>query len=201
MCSNRRTPGSAVNRSRLAAVVLAGLASVVLGGPGEALAQAPLGGPKLRVCDATLRAWLEEAQDRSATLAALVNEIEASDLVVHVTLDPRPTRLDLQGGTRLVGEAGPFRTVSVMLGRAGGRKAMLTLLAHELQHVVEIARAVDVRTQADLAGLYQRIGSRAGSWNRYETAEARRVQARVRAELGRGDRGVERTMALARRER
>ena len=60
--------------------------------------------------------------------------------------------------------------------------AHVPLLAHELQHALELAAAPDVRDQESCARLFARIGWPAGP-QRFETEAARVTEGRVRREL------------------
>jgi hypothetical protein len=62
------------------------------------------------------------------------------------------------------------------------------LLAHELQHALEVAEAPDVIDPATLRAHYERIGYRSNADDRtpsFDTAAAIDVQRRVAAELAR----------------
>jgi hypothetical protein len=119
--------------------------------------------------------------DRSATGRALVRELEASDVIVYVQLtgDESAGR----AATRFVITTGGQRYLRVVIGTMTPQLDRPSLLAHELQHAVEIARAPDVRDDNGMRQLYRRIGDSRHARSDFETAAAREVGARVRREL------------------
>jgi hypothetical protein len=132
----------------------------------------------VRPLDARAAATLREGLMRSATLRELVGALEASDLVVYVgvTQMETPGRLNFMAvsvGTRFVRISLDFRVMEPF---------MIGCLGHELQHALEIAAAPDVRDQAGVERLYQRIGeaASAGGWC---TRAAQRAGADVLAEV------------------
>jgi hypothetical protein len=58
----------------------------------------------------------------------------------------------------------------------------LPLLAHELQHAVELANAPDVRDDDGMRVLYRRIGHASGV-DQFETAAAMNAERQVRREM------------------
>ncbi|MDP3720531.1 MAG: hypothetical protein Q8T13_22440 [Acidobacteriota bacterium] len=74
---------------------------------------------------------------------------------------------------------------------------LVSTLAHELQHALEVLGRATVRSQRDLLEFYQSHESQAfssttsaGPFRTYETSAAIAVAAVVRAELGAASRGV-----------
>jgi hypothetical protein len=59
------------------------------------------------------------------------------------------------------------------------------ILAHELWHALEIARAPEVRDEAGMRLLYRNARSQAADDNRFDTPSARSVQRTVSEELRR----------------
>ena len=60
----------------------------------------------------------------------------------------------------------------------------LAMIAHELQHVVEVIEHPEVRSERELADLYGRIGHTIGSaGGRWDTTAALQTGDRVRIEL------------------
>jgi hypothetical protein len=136
--------------------------------------------PRLRGVDAAARALIASALARSPTACELAARLEASDVIVYVRLSTAATRT---ASTAILDGSGPVRYLLVSVNPARSADAVLELFAHELQHVVEIAGARDVRTDAALVGLYRRIGLSRIATNRFETAAAQHVSRRVRREL------------------
>lgn len=140
--------------------------------------------------------WLiDEGRRRSPTIAWLAGEITASDLIVHVIAEPL---VGLAGRTVFQVQAGGYRYVTVVICTRQTRTVQLATLAHELVHALEIADAPEVRTQADVKALYDRIGERTLGLARYETNAARKVGERALSEVLSGRHRPVDTGALAR---
>src|SRR5262245_1216829 len=73
-------------------------------------AAAPDGGPRLRPFDGRLKAVLQEGMARSTTLKALVDRIEASDVIVYIGINPI-IKSSLSGSLTWITRAGGFRYV------------------------------------------------------------------------------------------
>ena len=129
-------------------------------------------------------AIIAELLARSAVGRALAAEIEASDVIVYVELTVSVAAG--RAATRLVATTGAGRYLRVVLGMRTHPADRAALLAHELQHVVEIARARDVRDDTGLRRLYAKIGEDRRALYAFETTEARRVAAEVRREMSGG---------------
>ena len=147
---------------------------------------APLSSARLRPQSPRVAAWLARGRQRSPTLRALADQVERGDVVVYLeiafTLDRRMaacvTWMASVPGARYV-------RVSV---RPNLREAdAIAMLAHELQHVVEVIDSPEVQSSGDLAALYQRIGHRVGGGGRtWDTVAALRVGDLARTEVVRG---------------
>ena len=139
--------------------------------------------PRVRGVSVHESRLIAELLSCSATANALVAEIEASDLIVYVQLTPDqpPGR----AATRLATATPGHRYVRIVLGAQTHPKDRAALLAHELQHAVEIGRAPDVRDDSGLRRLYGAIGEDPHARTGFETAAAREVAARVQREMGR----------------
>jgi hypothetical protein len=167
------------------------IVSMALAGSVSADASADPGtGRRVRPLDS----WADETVDRGLTRAAivreLVEELEASDLIVHVqTVNSLPA--GTAGQTRLSGDAGGARYVRIQLDRSLLPDERAAILAHELQHAIEIARST-ARDDGGLRELFERIGHHAGSPRVFETPAARKAGTRAWFEL-RGLRAPART--------
>jgi hypothetical protein len=145
------------------------------------------GGPRLRANDSRAAALLQDGIERSATMRALVDRVEASNVFVYVGM--RPTMGPEQaGGLTFVGHAGAFRYLRISLNPALGAERAIATLGHELQHVIEVIEHPDVISESALSDLYRRIGqpSRILRGQGWETRAAQTVGASVRRELGAG---------------
>ena len=158
------------------------LLTVVAGGL-DAHAQAPpaLSGSRLRPMDAKSAALLQAGNARSATFKELTDALEQSDVVVWVRVGQMTNR----GETHFIASTASSRIVRVSLRLQGLENGLLSTLAHELQHALEIARAPEVRDRTSLVLYYQRVGeaSRSSAGALLETPAAQRIEARVLNEL------------------
>jgi hypothetical protein len=110
--------------------------------------------PPIRSTDRRLRSLLEEGVRMSPTLRALVARLHASDVVVYLQCDG-PHAPD--GRLTFLSAVGGFRYVVVRMARFP-RLQQIAMMAHELQHAVEIAEAPAIVDGDSLVREYKRIG-------------------------------------------
>lgn len=124
------------------------------------------------------------ARNRSAIASHLLESVEQADVIVYLELvrDPQVPR----ARTTLAGSEAGRRMLLMSIDAEKSLNEQIALLAHELQHVLEIAHAPGVTTPSGLRELYQRIGSDALARDRFETAAADRIGREVFAELTSG---------------
>jgi hypothetical protein len=118
---------------------------------------------------------------RSATFADLIAEIERHAVIAYIVLD-----LDLKwrGSTSFVVISGPASYVRVRLNPRLATDDSIGALAHELQHVLEIACAHPaVTSDQEVQDLYRTIGFRVGV-GEFESVAAITTERQVRRELG-----------------
>ena len=113
--------------------------------------------PRVRPVGTRVVSLLDRGYAASSTLAALVDALERSDVIVHIEEHWRLDR-GRDGETQLVAVAGGHRYLRIHLDPRISDQAAIALLAHELQHAVEIADARWVVDQKTLAQLYMCIG-------------------------------------------
>lgn len=149
-----------------------------------ALAAERIGGPRLRPQDPRTVQVLKEGGGRSATFRALVNRIEASNLIVYIAVNP-VLKSSLSGKLTWMTRAGDFRYVRASISTELGFDQMIASVAHELQHAVEVIEDESVTDERSLIALYKRIGqpSRAAGPSGWETLAAQRTGTQVRREL------------------
>lgn len=137
----------------------------------------------VRVLLAELRLALSDAAAASPSLRRLLTAIESSDVIVHVVAGHPPN--GRAGVLRFVASAGGKRYLRIEISDTLSGRARIAVVAHELQHVVEVARAPEVRDPASYAALYDAIGvERACESARcYDTVDAQRMGQRVLQEL------------------
>jgi hypothetical protein len=145
------------------------------------LAAAPA--PHVRGESERAAALLRDGTTRSGTIRTLVAELERSDVFVFLDIDIH--RGVLRGKTTLLtgNAAGRYLHVTVSFQTDPDRQ--VEMLAHELQHCAEIARAPDVRDVNTLRTYMARIGRRLGA-DDFETDAARAIEFVVGRELLQG---------------
>jgi hypothetical protein len=127
-------------------------------------------------------ALLRELVARSASARALTAQIGSEAVIVYVEI--RQSMPRGHGATRLAATTRYARFIRITLPPVAHPDDLAALLAHELQHALEIARA-DVKSSDDLRRLYRAIGDDRAAYVAFETAAAQEVGARVRQELSR----------------
>ena len=139
---------------------------------------------RIRPQDPRLVDLLRAGVARSATLRAIVNRLEAGNLIVYVSLSPT-LRSSLAGKLTWMTRAGAFRYVKATINTEQSADQMIATLAHELQHALEVSDDDAVSDQRSLLELYKRIGrpSVSGISAGWETAAAQETGHQVRREL------------------
>lgn len=136
----------------------------------------------VRAIDREMSSVLAEGMRRSGTFAHLVLALDKSDVIVYVETG-RPLPSSIAG--RMLLAAGPegFRYLRIQVTGRPNTKEMIALVGHELRHALEVAECPEVRDEAGLIALYQRIGHATLGPHQYDTAAAQAVGRQVRAEL------------------
>ena len=139
--------------------------------------------PPIRSTDRRLRSLLEEGLRTSPTLRALVARLHASDVVVYLQCDG-PAAPD--GRLTFLSSVGGSRYVVVRMSRFP-RMQQIAMMAHELQHAVEIAETPAIVDGASLVREYRRIGYE-NAWSQlpgisFDTKAAVRAGEQVLKEL------------------
>lgn len=151
--------------------------------PGEParVAADPLGS-HVRGTTPDINALIARGAARSPTFKRLIEELNKSDVVVY--LDTRATLpVGLEGRLMFMTTAGGVRYLHAQVASGLGFESMIAVAGHELQHALEVAASPSVRCGDTMRALYQRIGERTGTPDRYDTAGAKSTGRRVRAEL------------------
>ena len=162
------------------------LCSVVIGAPALIAAEPPaFSQPRLRPQDDRLKQLMRQGLSRSATLRALADRIEASNVIVYVAINPM-LKSNLSGMLTWMTRAGEFRYLRASINSDLTPDQMIATIAHELQHAVEVIADESVSDEDTLVALYRRIGKQHGSsWpSRWETTAAQEAGYQVRRELG-----------------
>jgi hypothetical protein len=140
----------------------------------------------IRILDSELSALFHTGESHSHTFRALVEDTNAAPVLVFIDCSlSLPARL----GARLsfVTSVPAVRYVRVLVDCSLPPRTQITLLAHELQHALEIGSRTDIVGGDAMESLYEEIGFQTSSNGRhvsFETASARAVQQAVDRELG-----------------
>jgi hypothetical protein len=152
---------------------------------------------RVRADSTYLLTIMADAADRSPTFRAIVQQIEASNVIVHVACE-RLNSAILQGRTMWVAAGPGVRYVRVQVECMLTRTELVAIIGHELQHVAEIAAANDVVDRRSFARLYNTIGfSTCRFGEQYETDRAIHAGERVRQEFVSGKRTVQPRLTAA----
>ncbi len=133
----------------------------------------------VRALDSRASSLLVEGHARSATFNRLLDALDESDLFVFVETGflTAPARLTFAAASPAA------RFVRITLNVPEAEDRLIAWLAHELQHAVEIASAVSVRSPVELSEFYQRTGQRVSAEGQCPP-DAQKVTALVLAEIG-----------------
>jgi len=116
--------------------------------------------------------WLREAQRRSPTVRRLVERIEQSDVIVYLDIN-RGLAPNVAACLTWMAATSSRRIVRASFRMNLGANDAIAMVAHELQHVVEIIDHPEVRSTETLLDLYTRIGHATGTDGlRWDTADA-----------------------------
>jgi hypothetical protein len=136
----------------------------------------------VRAVDGVMSSVLAEGMRRSGTFAHLMLALDKSDVIVYIeTTRQMPSSL----AGRLLLAAGPegSRYLRIQVTGQPRSREMIALVGHELRHALEVAESPEVRDEASLIALYERIGHASPSGHHYDTAAARDTGRQVRKEL------------------
>jgi len=130
--------------------------------------------------DGRARALIEWAARRSPTVAALLADMDGTDVVVVVQVTFLAA--DCAGDLRIGPAPQGWRYLFVRVDQTRSPVEQAEILGHELQHAREVTEAPEVHDEAGLMALMARIGWRTGRGT-FETDSARLVGMQVRREL------------------
>ena len=138
---------------------------------------------RLRGTSDRVRYAIDVAYRVSPTFRGLVDTIESSSVVVYVK-DAVCSKGQPSACTLLASTSETVRYLHVHVNTKQAVRDLAMMLAHELQHVIEIAQEPSVVDQTSLAALLRRIGlPSTPEPGVYETRAALSVAAKVRREL------------------
>jgi predicted O-methyltransferase YrrM len=142
----------------------------------------PAAVPRVRAASADVRALIEDSAARSATVRDLLARLGCSDVIVHVEITASPQIP--RARTKLVAASAGVRFLRIGINRSMAGHELIGVLAHELQHAVEIAERDEVRDDEGVRRLYQEIGRPSGA-DAFETDAALDVERLARLECRR----------------
>jgi hypothetical protein len=136
--------------------------------------------PRVRSGSGEVTRLLALGSMRSETFRLIVERLERSSVVVYVRFARCTGRVP--ACVHYLGEGNGNRYVRITIDRlAGPNRRLCCLLAHELQHAIELADAPQLRTRSDVERRLRLIGRR---WAEgFETAGAAAVARQVEREL------------------
>lgn len=131
-----------------------------------------------------LRTVIANARDYSVTFQSLLERIEQSDVIVFLTC--HRFEVGALGGQTALTVAHPgVRYLRVQVACQQSEQLLVAIVAHELQHVVEIAANVSVVDEQTFRRLFSAIGFQSclsPSGDQFETTAAIETGDRVRME-------------------
>ena len=126
------------------------------------------------------RELIDEAARNSPTVRALIDQVDRTDVIVYVQLTA--SSQVASAATTFVATTQGRRYLRVLIHAGVPAWNRAQLLAHEMQHVLEIAAEPGVTSNDGIRSLYDRIGHSSGK-DRFETEAARRIEEKVRSEI------------------
>lgn len=137
----------------------------------------------VRSNDGRILVLIERGVARSATFRRLLDALDTSDVIVYV--ERKTMREALEGYLpHHITVAGATRYIHVKVDTRGAEIRAIAIIAHELQHAVEVARAPDVRDDQSLTLMFERVNFKFGcAGGCFETKAAIDVEYGVIAEL------------------
>ena len=156
----------------------------LLGFRGVSAAQDAAVGRHVRTDDAKLRGLMTRGDAESPTFRGIVLHIDRLPGLVYVVPSQCGTRSELAACLEhSVQVRGGYRFLRVNMTPGEPEHRQLPLLAHELQHALEVLSDESATSLDGVAKLYERIGVRRPGAGVFETDAARRVQDLVNREV------------------
>ena len=139
----------------------------------------------VRTTEPEVQALLDHATSRSETFRSLIAALNGSDVIVYVeTSVTRAARLRGHLVHRIVAKD-THRYLRLRLNPFGPVEQRIGVIAHELQHALEIAQAPNVGRSETVQSFFELIGFTHGTQcgDCYETTRALDLERTVREEL------------------
>ena len=139
----------------------------------------------LRILDCRMAALVTNGMARSSTLRQLTDTVGTLRGIVYVKtgyyVNPDTKRVLSGALSHRISVAGAYRLLHLMVAPESGDRP-LVILAHELQHAIEVLEHSDVATEAAVDRLFDRIGTHTGA-GVVETQAAQVAERAVAREL------------------
>jgi hypothetical protein len=135
---------------------------------------------RVRGVGSFVQSLIDETAARSATTRDLLTRLACTDVIVYIEMTGSPEIPTAR--TKLVVAAPGARFLRIGIRLGVPYNDLAPLLAHELQHALEIAEHGEVTDDDAVRRLYDRIGRPLGR-DRFESDAALDVERSVRAEL------------------
>lgn len=142
----------------------------------------PAGNSALRSRSPLASAALEFGMKHSPSMQALVASLQDTDVVAYIDSDLKPLG-ETWGHVSFISKTITCRYLRIAITAHINLSQAASLLAHELQHVFEIASHPEVVNEATLSEMYLQFGHRARYANSYDSLEAVEMGSRVAAEI------------------
>jgi hypothetical protein len=167
------------HRHQLGAAAVVILVAMVTVGPAGATEGVPPM-PRVRSNNSSIAALIVQGRDRSITFRRLLETIEASDGIVYI----EPGQCHGRHACLLFSltVAGPNRILHVRVDTRATDRDLLSSIAHELQHAIEVLSDSAVTSDAAIYYFFVR-NYPTGVPDAFETEEAIKAGRNVRAEL------------------
>jgi hypothetical protein len=137
----------------------------------------------VRSADPKLVSVISDALRRSPTFDRLVTTLNSSDVVAYLDLSWKmPTGLQGYLAHKVLSTGGR-RYIHIVLDATLDHDELIAIIAHELQHAVEVALASDVNSDKAIRKLFERLDSGEGRFGTTETSSAREIHDIVLREL------------------
>jgi hypothetical protein len=112
--------------------------------------------PRIRPLDPSLTFVVDAGRHRSPTFHALVQRLEAGDVVVYLQYGQLPD--GIHGRLTFLSAVAGYRYVMVEVVRQLDTARLIAIVGHELQHALEILEQPQIVDLATFARAYERSG-------------------------------------------
>jgi hypothetical protein len=138
----------------------------------------------VRASEPRILALIDAGLSRSATFRRLVAALDESDVIVYI--EPKTTRQNLGGYlAHQVVARGGYRYLRIAIETKGAEGRLVPLLAHELEHAVEVAQSPEALDADSLQRVFTQLAVKfgCGGTTCSETQAAKDVEHMVSEEL------------------